>query len=119
MMCFKMKKLFIFGIVLILLTVVVYSIPNLDEINNPESGFSDFFVDVTNLGADLNLSGYNITATNGTFTNLLVINAPDACPNGTGQIDGNGTVRVCGSDVGYWFRTGSADIALVNLLLEL
>ncbi|KKL68131.1 hypothetical protein LCGC14_2128020, partial [marine sediment metagenome] len=55
------KKTFIWMIVMVLSIIIVSSIPNLDEINNPESGFSDFFIDVTNIGENLNLSGNNLT----------------------------------------------------------
>ena len=49
---------------MLLLAFLAYAIPNLDEINNPWTGESDYFVDVTDLGSNLNMSGYNLTVDN-------------------------------------------------------
>ena len=56
-----MKPIIVIAVFLILLATAL-AIPNLDEINNPETGCSDYFVDVTDLSSNFNMSGYNITA---------------------------------------------------------
>ncbi len=93
-MFFKMKKSALF-VVFLLLISLVFAIPNLDEINNPQTSFSDYFVDVTDLGSDLNLSGYNLTATNGTFKNLLVKSPPAECSSGYFMTYTNMTTSIC------------------------
>ncbi len=58
----KEKVLIVLLIILIGNLAFAYDIPNLDSIANPWTGEEDYFVDVNDLGANFNNSGFNTTA---------------------------------------------------------
>ena len=106
-----MGKAIIFFLIFCLLSSIVIA-QNFRYLYSPYTAKLDRTLSLNQSENDMQVS--NITASNGTFENLLVKNPPVNCPVNTGMIYTNMTTSTCSNNITDWYRIGSNTVYTIG-----